>query len=359
MRTLDIAQTLLASAIRKFTVKRIGHRRDRIIMPSSKSLTRKLYVQAYDVIIADIAAGNLATGERLTEVALANRLGISRAPIRQALSLLIEEEIIQKSSTHGYEIARPSIAGAAHPNSNNSARHQLRADSRVSWEILYDEVEKALVSRTSFDSWHVNEVALAKHYGVSRTVSRDVLARLQQRGLLIKDDKGRWLAPALSDKRVAELYEIRCILEPIALEKGAINAPRSFVLECRERLCEVIGKKKGADYPSKLDALEVDLHIRLLSYCDNKALLEAISLPQTMLVTQHFLFDWTNDMFDSEPFLPEHLAIFDHLLAGEPKRAAASLAHHLSVSYQRSLDRIHRVAKHIELPELNYLTRQI
>lgn len=327
-------------------------------MPSTKPITQKLYAQAYEIIIADIAAGSLAAGQKVTEFGLANRLGISRAPIRQALLLLAEDGIIQKSAAQGYEITSPSSPVRTHTDSQRSTKHHLRAVSRVSWEVLYDDVEKAIVSRTSFDNWHVNEVALAKHYGVSRTVSRDVLARLQQRGLLTKDSKGRWLAPALSDRRVAELYEIRSILEPIALEKAAANAPRELLVSCRARLCEIMGRKKGSDYPSKLDALEEDLHIKLLSYCDNKALLEAINLPQTMLVTQHFLFDWTNDMFDTEPFLPEHLAIFDHLLAGNPAQAAASLTHHLEVSHKRSLARIHRIASHIELPELIYLTRQ-
>jgi len=55
-----------------------------------------------------IIVGDLAPGERLIETALAEQLGISRVPIREALQHLEDEGIIIKSKVRGYEVWSPT-----------------------------------------------------------------------------------------------------------------------------------------------------------------------------------------------------------------------------------------------------------
>ena len=317
----------------------------------------KLYERAFALIAQDIRNGILPLGDRLTEIGLAYKLGISRAPIRQALRMLEEHNYVRRSNSGGFEVSSPG----SHTLGNLkglSAVKDLRSVKRASWENIYNEVEQAIVSRTPFGSWHVNEVALAKHYEVSRTISRDVLARLQQKGILTKDEKGRWFVPLLASERVAEFYELRAILEPVALEQAYLNAPKAKIALFRDRLLAVMDGDKATDYPSKLDALEKDLHVSLLAFCNNTTLLNAIRLPQSMLLTHHFLYDWTNDMYDSEPFLPEHLNVFELLLDDKVAQASAALSEHLKVSNERSMERICNAIKKIELDDLVYLNRQ-
>lgn len=317
----------------------------------------KLYERASELLAREIVAGTLPMGTRLTEVSLAERLGISRAPIRHALRQLKEFGYVRKNGSGGYEVA--AIDRQKEPISIiSSASLDLSNASRAAWENIYDDVEKAVISRRTFASWHVNEVALARYYNVSRTIARDVLARLQQGGVLTKDNRGRWFAPALERKRVAELYELRAVLEPVALRKAASNIPITEVQDMHSRLLTLMNRNKDERYAVELDRLEQDLHVTLLSYCDNQALLEAISLPQTMLATNHFLFDWTNDMFDSEPFLPEHLSVFNHLIKNDIAKASDALQHHLIVSTDRSIARMENAATHITLEEIEYLVMQ-
>src|SRR4029077_20450425 len=49
-----------------------------------------------------ILRGELAPGERLGEVALAERLGVSRTPIRQALPALAREGLLAAAGRRGY-----------------------------------------------------------------------------------------------------------------------------------------------------------------------------------------------------------------------------------------------------------------
>ncbi|WP_296035501.1 GntR family transcriptional regulator [uncultured Agrobacterium sp.] len=319
----------------------------------------RLYRRACEILAADIANGVISHGSRLTETMVANRFGISRAPARQALAELERLHLVRKSESRGYDVvakSRVSAAMGAPDDGSSILADTTRIQARSSWELIYDNIEIEIVSRTSLADWRINEAVLAKHYGVSRTVARDVVARLQERGIVHKDDSGRWYAPALTAKHIGELYELRWLLEPIALEKAAANLPDGLLLSLRKNVADTIQSVDKIDGET-LDALEQQLHVELLGYCGNTSLMRAISLPQALLVAHHFLYHWTMGLFDSEPFLPEHLAIFDSLLAGDIDGAKAGLVRHLQISRSRAMMRIKAVAEVISPDELPYLEK--
>lgn len=315
----------------------------------------RLYQRVCEVIAADIASGVIVQGTRLTETAVAKRFGISRAPARQALAELEALKLVNKGEARGYEV----VADGRSPLSvgdEPAFRDEPRIQSQSSWEIIYGSVEMEIVSRTSLASWRINEAVLARHYGVSRTVARDVVARLQQRGIVRKDDSGRWYAPALTAKHIDELYELRWVLEPLALEKAAPCLPKMLLERLRGNVSDAIDSAETID-GAILDTLEQQLHVELLGYCGNESLMRAISLPQALLVAHHFLYHRTMGLFPSEPFLPEHLAIFDCLLSGDVAGAQQELVRHLKISRSRAMMRIQAVAEVISPDELSYLER--
>src|ERR1700745_2268398 len=48
--------------------------------------------------------GKLAPGQRVAEAALADLLGVSRTPVRQALPLLAQEGLLSEHETRGYVV---------------------------------------------------------------------------------------------------------------------------------------------------------------------------------------------------------------------------------------------------------------
>jgi DNA-binding GntR family transcriptional regulator len=106
-----------------------------------------------------------------------------------------------------------------------------------------------------------------------------------------------------------------------------------------------------------LDALERDLHVTILGHCRNAALMQAIVQPQSLLIAHRFLYRWTSRMFESEPFLPEHLTVIDHLAKGRAAKAAAALEAHLRISRDRALARIEVIAAGTQPDPLSYLER--
>jgi DNA-binding GntR family transcriptional regulator len=205
-------------------------------------------------------------------------------------------------------------------------------------------------------SWRLNEAELARSYGVSRTVTRDVVGRLQQRGLLRKDDSARWYAPALTPDHVGELYELRWLLEPVALQKAAPRLPAGFLSRLRNHLEEAIVHAHTIG-GSTLDRLEEELHVALLGHCGNRTLMQAIALHQSLLIAHRFLYRWTPRLFETEPFLPEHREILERLQQGKAAAAAQALEHHLRVSRDRAIARVDVIRRELTPEALPYLER--
>ena len=64
-----------------------------------------LIEQAYEAILEAICSGRLAAGERLNQDALAARLGISRQPVGQALSVLKAQGFVRDTGRRGLIVA--------------------------------------------------------------------------------------------------------------------------------------------------------------------------------------------------------------------------------------------------------------
>ena len=60
---------------------------------------------AYDALRARILSGELAPGERLVEQALAEALGLSRTPVREAIRRLLHEGFVEKGQGYSTRVA--------------------------------------------------------------------------------------------------------------------------------------------------------------------------------------------------------------------------------------------------------------
>lgn len=314
----------------------------------------RLYQQVFDIVAGQIVQGVLQEGARLSESAVAEQFGISRAPARQALAELELRGLLRKSPGRGYQVTKPKGHVALPPPVLTG--EDVRLTQSSTWSRIYGEVESEIAARTAFAGWRVNETELARYYDVSRTVARDVVARLQQRGVVRKDERSRWIAPAMTPDHVGELYELRWLLEPVALEKAVPRLPAGVLPDMRRRLEDAAANATTLTGPD-LDRLEEDLHVTLLGYCANGTIMQAISLPQALLIAHRFLYRWMPNLFGAEPFLPEHTDIIDRLETGHAAEAAQSLRRHLQISRDRAIDRISRVTREVQPEDLPYLEK--
>jgi DNA-binding GntR family transcriptional regulator len=66
--------------------------------------------QAYRALREDITTGALQPGQRLTERGLAEHLGVSPTPVREALQRLEHERLIERDAVRTIRVADPSLA---------------------------------------------------------------------------------------------------------------------------------------------------------------------------------------------------------------------------------------------------------
>ncbi len=70
--------------------------------------------QVYDAIVDEIAAGSLPAGSHLVQEQIAERLGVSRQPVQQAMGLLKADGMVQEQGKRGLYVAQLDGAAMRH-----------------------------------------------------------------------------------------------------------------------------------------------------------------------------------------------------------------------------------------------------
>jgi len=316
-------------------------------------VNKPLYIRILGSLVSEIAEGKLLAGDRLMEARLATQFGVSRAPARKALVELKAIDLVTPMAppSRGYVVSIDAQERSQTLNLGNS--EPFTAQTTPTWQRIYGEIENALTQRIAFAEWRLIETAIARHFEVSRTVARDVLARLQARGLVVNEGRG-WIAPELSTTRVHELYELRALLEPAALKD---LSRRSSTPVIDRMIADLENAESNAVDWLVLDQLESDLHISLLRRCNNSALRKSMIEAQSLLLAHKFFYQHTSDIYSVEPFLGEHLLVLNALRAGAVSEACDRLGEHLFHSSDRAVARIAMLKGNFQDTPPDYLER--
>lgn len=76
-----------------------------------REVAQPLADQVYDLIKADIVLCQLPPGEEVTEIRIAERYGFGRAPVRAALSKLVQEAFVTVVPRRGYVVTPITVKG--------------------------------------------------------------------------------------------------------------------------------------------------------------------------------------------------------------------------------------------------------
>lgn len=310
--------------------------------------TRRRYEIVEDVLRRNIAKGVLPSGLVLLEGPIADILQTSRAPVQRALQALEVEGLVQRFNGRGYLVGRPGVA--LEPNRTDiktiGLEIPLHADealqSRSSWEHIYNTVERDVAGCVVFGQYRIIEIELANHFKVSRTIVRDILTRLRERGLVRKNQSSHWIAGPLTAQTIKDHFVLRRMLEPQALQAGANEINREALTALFDRLV-ALEQREVHDY---LAALE-DIQARFIETCvlatPNGKLQELIRnnlLPMT--ATERLL---SRLGLPGDPTLITELRLIVELLVrGAPRAAAAMLETHLDSAANRMIAQMKIVA---------------
>lgn len=168
---------------------------------SGRLENRTLREQVYEVLREDILAGRLGPGADLSEVALANRLGVSRGPVREAIGRLSAEGLVTIQPRRGAYVSGLTreefldayqVREALESLAARLAVPRLSSEGLAELESLEDQMREATREndvQRFFEANHEFHLRLVAHSGNGRLV--EIHAQLLER-------MGRYMARSLS-----------------------------------------------------------------------------------------------------------------------------------------------------------------
>ena len=160
-----------------------------------------------------------------SENALSARLGVSRTTVRKVLSKLREGGL---------------IAGGGAQRTVRLSRVQMRRFPEAETIPMADQVERRFMEWMLRDNTSpgvtINELDLARRFGVATTGIREFLNRFQRFGLIEKRPNSGWVFKGFTRSFALELFEIREMFELRSARAFAALPPSSPLWEQLEAL---------------------------------------------------------------------------------------------------------------------------
>ena len=201
---------------------------------------------------------------------------------------------------------------------------------------VYDELTARILRGELPPGARVNIDALAHEFDVSQTPVREALARLESDGLVVKElHKGYRTTPKLSPAELANLYELRLLLEPHAARRAAQRSTPETVHELQAEIRRFLTAPPGADYESYKDFRQHDarLHDLVLRMAGNPIITAAVDRTHFHL----HAFRLRYDARAGRETVDEHRAIVDAIAEGDGGGAEAAMRRHLHEAPTRLL----------------------
>jgi len=142
-------------------------------------------------------------------------------------------------------------------------------------ERVYRELREMAISFEIRPGERLNEIALAKHLGVSRTPLREALNRLCSEGFLTFSTNQGFFRKPLEVKEIYDLYELRQVLESGAMKMVVDRATAEQLAEI-ERFVEQSAKDVPTRSTLELVALDESFHEQLMTLSGNEQILRSI-----------------------------------------------------------------------------------
>lgn len=264
-------------------------------------------------IITHLREQNAPIGQRLTERALAERLQVSRSPIRKALQQLHRDGVIERTESGRYLVARHD---AAEPR-------RERLEDEVYLRIANDVLDGLLPER-------VTKSALLRRYELTKAQLDQLLIRISNEGWISPLPGYGWtFRPVLTSlKSYQDSYRFRLLIEPAVVLEPTFQLDRDAIEQRKAEQQRLVGEGVTSVSAARLFELNTGFHETIARCGNNEFFLHSL----TRLNRVRRLIEYRQALDPRRAALRcrEHVALADLLLAGDLTEASAFLHRHLS-----------------------------
>lgn len=170
----------------------------------------------------------------------------------------------------------------------------------------------------------LTEEALAQTFNVSRTVIRQVIARLAQDGVLVKRDSGATHVASPSKAEARQILAVRRMIEPEVVRSLAANSKTHSYIEIMAHL-DAEDKARRASDRGTLVRLTGEFHLLLVQMTQNAILVRLMAELQALTCLAILLYAAGDEACPED----EHRRIVEAIQAGHGETAAELMLHHL------------------------------
>lgn len=201
-------------------------------MPNTQINKQPLYQQAYAILREEILSGDRAPGSRLDVQTVADELGISRTPVREAIRQLVQQSLLESDADGRVRVFNPSVRELA---DMYVVRAAIESTAAVAVTNSFDDlditpIESALaMGRAAIDTsdWEqAVEASTAWHYAVME-LSGNILGLRILEDLRLHVLRHRSISMHVPDRRRAVQEDHELVLD--LMREGEATAVRETV----------------------------------------------------------------------------------------------------------------------------------
>ena len=283
-----------------------------------KGMAGRVVTEAATAITALVADGTLKPGDHLVAQRLADRLGVSRFPIGQAMRVLVERGLLRADPGRGFTVAvdGPGRAESSRPESSG---HDLAS---VYFRVAEDRLSGALPE-------HIYEKAMRDRYGLTRGQVAQLLSRMAAEGWAERRPGYGWRFSAVLTTPVAleQSYRLRLAIEPASLLEPGYCLERDVLLRCREVEMRLLGGEIETASADALYERGVRFHEAIVGASGNPFFID--TLKRVNRIRRLLVYRSLADRSRYRQQAVEHLELLDLIERGAQADAANLLRTHL------------------------------
>lgn len=264
-----------------------------------------------------IATREIAAGDHLRAQALADRYGVSRSPIREALKLLENAGLAEQKTNRGFYVAdKAEDTATIVPDALR--REQDEPYQRIANDWRNDRLPE-----------EVTEKYLRETYDLTRVQVQDILARAARDGWAERKPGYGWRFQnvAKSNESFRQIYQFRMTIEPAAMLLPEYSIDRERLEELKTTQKRMLDRDIDRLPVEQLLGIGVNFHEELIKFSNNPYFHTALVRANQMRRLLEYRAAYRPERFIQQS--TEHLMILDLLERGEILEASFAMKKHL------------------------------
>lgn len=212
-------------------------------------------------------------------------------------------------------------------------------------EAVYDELLHGIIEGTYPPTFQLKQADIAIELGVSQSIVREALGRLEEAGLVIsKPHRGKYVV-ALDSNDISEIYQIRVALEELAVKLAGARITDGQVKQTLKTMVERIQTAAHEGNQDEIVKNDLDFHRYVVELSNSSRLLslwDHVSDQSYYLLRKLYAYEASIPVTE---MASTHVAYLDALSEGDYAKICEAIEEHMDFAADRLIELLPELEK--------------